>query len=179
MPAKNDFEALDIPVGANLTYKDQDDVTCLVVEQKPAKVYYGGQVTSVTEAAKKAGGYPGTYSLNGNRYWKYEGELLADRKKRYSEAPDEEQTTLKDEASMDFDPEEMQREIDRLTDRVSKLEKRADQGVVALVHVYAEVVKAFKGVGKEFEDISDKFDSEFRELAEDVDINLRSFEGRS
>lgn len=79
----SNFEMLDIPVGAILTFKNQDDINCEVTKQVPPQVRYKGNVISVTEAAKRARGNDG--EINGNLWWKYEGELLTDRRKRMEE----------------------------------------------------------------------------------------------
>ena len=82
MPPSN-FKMLDIPVGAILTFKNQEGIICEVTRQDPPQVRYKGDVVSVTEAAKRARGNDG--DINGNEWWKYEGELLTNRRKRMEE----------------------------------------------------------------------------------------------
>ena len=79
----SNFKMLDIPVGAILTFKNQEDIICEVTKQDPPQVRYKGDVVSVTEAAKRARGNDG--DINGNVWWKYEGELLTNRRKRMEE----------------------------------------------------------------------------------------------
>ena len=83
--SKSDFELLDVPVGSILTFKDDDDVICKVVQQNPPKVSYKGEVVTISKAAKMA--LESNSSVNGNRYWKYDGELLWDRRVRLEELP--------------------------------------------------------------------------------------------
>ena len=81
--SSSNFELLDIPVGAILTFKNQEDIICEVTKQDPAQVRYKGDIVSVTEAAKRARGNDG--AINGNLWWQYEGELLTKRRKRMEE----------------------------------------------------------------------------------------------
>lgn len=78
-----DFKMIDVPAGAILTFKDQEDVICKVTDQIPARVCYKGEVVSLSKAAQKAGGLD--YQVRGPLYWKYEGELLTERRKRIEE----------------------------------------------------------------------------------------------
>lgn len=81
MPKQNfNFEMIDIPVGAVLTFKDQENIICKVSNQNPPRVNYEGEIIRLTPAAKKARGSDG--SINGTKWWKYEGELLWDRRER-------------------------------------------------------------------------------------------------
>ena len=95
----SNFEMLEIPVGATLTFKNQEDIICEVTKQDPPQVRYKGDVVSVTEAAKRARGNNG--DINGNIWWMYEGELLTNRRKR-----------MEEEMKVEDDPVQLGKEFD-------------------------------------------------------------------
>ena len=77
--ANLDFEMVDIPLDAELVFVEREEITCRVVNRKPARVEYQGQRMSVSAAAKAV---LGVASANGNIYWGYQGETLSERRHR-------------------------------------------------------------------------------------------------
>ena len=84
---KFNFKMLNVPVGSTLTFNNQEDVICKVTNQDPPQVFYCGIVVNLTKAAEMALG--SNTSVNGTRFWRYEGELLWDRRMRLEESTDE------------------------------------------------------------------------------------------
>ena len=78
--AKFDFTMVDIPDEARLVFLQDDEIVCTVTQRKPAKVNFRGEELSLSMAAAKASGRDS--SLQGPAYWKYEDELLSDRRDR-------------------------------------------------------------------------------------------------
>ncbi|GEM_PF-1022838 len=88
------LEMIDVPVGSILTFKNHEDVTCKVTNQNPPKVCYKGEITGLSRAAQMAGGW--NYPVRGPSFWRYEGELLTDRRERLEKLSNE--TDIGDEA---------------------------------------------------------------------------------
>ena len=72
------FEMAHIPVGAELTYVNDENVKAKVVDKR--LIDLNGEVTSPSASAQKLLGYP--YQVQGTIYWMYEGETLDERRRR-------------------------------------------------------------------------------------------------
>ena len=48
------LEMIGVPLGAVLTFADNENITCVVCQQNPARVVYEGKVTSLSESARRA-----------------------------------------------------------------------------------------------------------------------------
>lgn len=70
------FEEVRIPVGTVLTFSGRPDVTCTVVNERPAQVEFNGQVTSTSKSAQEVLGK--NYRVNGNLYWCHGDKTLWD-----------------------------------------------------------------------------------------------------
>jgi hypothetical protein len=68
------FEMLDIPVGEILESVKGPEITCRVVNQKPARVEYEGEVMSLSAAAQKM--MNSNWGLQGSQYWMHGGRTL-------------------------------------------------------------------------------------------------------
>lgn len=79
---KFDFAMVAIPDDARLAFLRDDDIVCTVTQRKPAKVNFRGEELSLSKAAAKALGGGSSAGLRGPAYWKYEDELLSDRRDR-------------------------------------------------------------------------------------------------
>ena len=79
------FSMVDIPVGAELSYIKDENVVAEVVSDR--KIKFKGEEISLTNAAKKLLAKEGVYSkyANGPQYWKFDGEILNDRRIRMEE----------------------------------------------------------------------------------------------
>lgn len=77
-----EWEMIGITVGTTLVFWNDDDVTCIVVSIDPPRVYYEGEVMSLTEATRRVSGQP---QPQGAAYWTVGGELLRDRRLRFEE----------------------------------------------------------------------------------------------
>lgn len=75
------FAMVGIPDDAKLTFLQDDEVVCTVLQQK-IKVNFRGEELSLSMAAAKALGRNSSAGLRGPAYWKYEDELLPDRRDR-------------------------------------------------------------------------------------------------
>lgn len=80
--AKFDFAMVGIPDDARLTFLQDDEVVCTVIQQQPARVNFCEKELSLSMAAAKALGRGSSAGLRGPAYWKYEDELLSDRRER-------------------------------------------------------------------------------------------------
>lgn len=81
--AKFDFAIVGIPDDEKLNFLQDDEVVCTVIQQKsPAKVNFREEELSLSMAAAKALGRNSSAGLRGPAYWKYEDELLSDRRDR-------------------------------------------------------------------------------------------------
>lgn len=79
------FEMVDIPVGAELAYINDENVTAKVVKQSGQKtIEYQGELTSPSAAAQKVAGYE--HPVQGTLYWMYDGETLDERRSRMEQA---------------------------------------------------------------------------------------------
>lgn len=73
------FKMADIPVGAELTYVNDENIKAKVVDNKLIEM--NGEVTSLSASAQKLLDYP--YQVQGTVYWMYEGETLDERRRRF------------------------------------------------------------------------------------------------
>lgn len=76
------FEMVNIPIGAELVFSRDQDVTCIVIDKRRVRFEY--EETSLSAAALIAInrlGYNWT-KIAGPQYWKYEGETLDERRSR-------------------------------------------------------------------------------------------------
>lgn len=72
------FKMADIPVGAELSYVNDETITARVMDNRHIEL--NGEVTSLSSAAQQLLGYP--YQVQGTIYWMYEGETLDERRRR-------------------------------------------------------------------------------------------------
>jgi hypothetical protein len=80
------FKMVEVPVGAELTFAKDEQIKCVVVDNK--RVEFEGEVTSLTASALEVihlMGYTWT-KIAGPSYWEYEGETLTARRLRMEEA---------------------------------------------------------------------------------------------
>ena len=78
-----DFAMVGIPDDETLPFLLDDDVVCTVRQQKnPPKVNFREEELSLSMAAAKALGRDSSAGVRGPAYWKYEDELLSDRRDR-------------------------------------------------------------------------------------------------
>ena len=76
------FGMVDIPIGAELTFSRDENIKAVVIDTKSAKsIEFGGEVTSLSESARKILGY--SQSVAGTDYWMYDGETLDVRRRRF------------------------------------------------------------------------------------------------
>ena len=68
------FEMLDIQAGEILESVKGSDITCRVVQQKPARVEYQGEEMSLSMAAQKVTN--SSWGLQGSKYWMHGGRTL-------------------------------------------------------------------------------------------------------
>ncbi len=80
------FEMVQIPVGAILTFSRDAAITCRVLDKK--NVEFEGHVTSLSASAATILQRLGwkISAVQGPLYWEYEGEILEERRKRLEEA---------------------------------------------------------------------------------------------
>ena len=69
-----DIERLGIPVGAEFTFVDREEITCRVFQLKPLRVEYNGEILSLSAAARIV--LCVAYSVNGTLYWMYQGKTI-------------------------------------------------------------------------------------------------------
>ena len=72
------FEMVGIPVGAEISYVNDENIKAKVVDKK--HINFDGEITSLSASAQKILGYP--YQVQGTVYWMYEGETLDERRRR-------------------------------------------------------------------------------------------------
>ena len=72
------FQMVEIPVGATLTFTRDSSVSCVVVNNR--QVQYLDRIVSLGAAAQDALGY--SRAIQGPLYWEYEGETLVGRRLR-------------------------------------------------------------------------------------------------
>ncbi len=76
------FHKIDIPVGAELTFLNDQSITAVVHNEKN-KIRFRENVTTTSAAAKIVHEQQGRYSnVSGTLYWEYNGETIYDRRKR-------------------------------------------------------------------------------------------------
>jgi len=78
---KLNFEMIGVPSGAVLTLVENENITCVVCQQSPARVVYEGEVTSLSDSARRASKLE--FNVRGPLFWKYEGETLQERRDRF------------------------------------------------------------------------------------------------
>ena len=76
------FSLADVPVGATIRFKDDPSKTAEVINDR--QVRYDGQTFSLSALALRLTGKEG--ALQGPLYFTYEGEVLADRRKRLADS---------------------------------------------------------------------------------------------
>ena len=75
------FKMAEIPIGAELSYVNDENIKATVTSMKGQKtILFEGEETSPSAAAQKLLGYP--YQVQGTVYWMYEGETLDERRRR-------------------------------------------------------------------------------------------------
>lgn len=75
------FEMVDIPIGAQIHFIDDTEVTATVIKQHGQKtIEYTGEATSPSAAAQQIRN--SEYPLQGTLYWMCEGETLDERRRR-------------------------------------------------------------------------------------------------
>ena len=74
------LELIGVPLGAVLTLAENENITCVVCRQYPAQVVYEGEVTSLSNSARRASELE--FNVQGSIYWIYEGETLQARRER-------------------------------------------------------------------------------------------------
>jgi hypothetical protein len=79
------FKMVDIPKGSILNFSRDNDIICEVIDDN--KVLYGDKEMSLSESAREiliSKGY-NWRTVQGPRYWSYQGETLDERRKRMEE----------------------------------------------------------------------------------------------
>ncbi len=76
--ANFNFKMANIPVGAQLTFVNDENIVAKVVDNKHIEL--NGEITSLSTSAQKLLGYAN--NVQGTIYWKYEGETLDERRRR-------------------------------------------------------------------------------------------------
>ena len=85
--ANFDFEMLGIEVGDELQFAGEgSEAVCRVIGVKPPRVDLNGEYISLSVAAARVLGRESTKGVQGPLYWRFEGETLADRRKRLESA---------------------------------------------------------------------------------------------
>ena len=79
------FKMVGIPIGSTLTFSRDDNITCQVIDNK--NVEFEGEKTSLSAAAREVLHRLGNAwsAVQGPLYWEFEGEILAERRKRMEE----------------------------------------------------------------------------------------------
>lgn len=77
-----DLEMIGVRVGDTLNFWNDDEITCVVVKTYRPRVYYEGEIMSLSGAAQKV---TGLSAAQGAACWTFEGELLRDRRLRCEE----------------------------------------------------------------------------------------------
>ena len=85
------FSMLNIEIGSILTFvtsgEDDEEICCLVAQERPPRVVYGDSEMTLAEATGLACG--ASRSMSGLVYWRYEGETLSERRRRLEEGESE------------------------------------------------------------------------------------------
>ena len=79
-----DLEMIGVPLGAQVTFHDDDDTTCIVTQLSPPEVVYKGKVYTLYEATMLAFGSGETFWNGSSLYWRMGGETLHERRQRYA-----------------------------------------------------------------------------------------------
>ena len=78
-----DFEMLCLRDGDELEFVgDEFEATCVISNAKPPRVMFGEEELTLSVAAARVMGRESTKGVQGPIWWAYEGENLADRRKR-------------------------------------------------------------------------------------------------
>lgn len=72
---------IGVPLGATLTYNDNDEITCVVTNLSPPEVVATGNIYSLYELTCTLVG--DSFCNGSSYYWKYKGETLYDRTRRF------------------------------------------------------------------------------------------------
>ncbi len=82
------FKIVEIPVGSQLTFVRDENISCQVVSSK--RVNFNGESMSVSSAAQKALEQQGLFwkAVQGPLYWEFEGETLDERRRRLEQSED-------------------------------------------------------------------------------------------
>lgn len=72
------FKMADIPLGAELSYVNDENIKAKVIDNK--LIALNGEVMSLSASAQRLLGYP--YQVQGTIYWMFEGETLDERRRR-------------------------------------------------------------------------------------------------
>lgn len=72
---------LDIPIGATLEFIRDDSIACVVLDEKNHVQYQDEATTTSALTSELMGG--GSYA--GSDYFTYQGESLSDRRRRFEE----------------------------------------------------------------------------------------------
>jgi len=73
------FKMVDIPAGAELVFSRDENIKAKVVDNR--FIEFNGKKTSLSKAANRILGYK--YGVAGTDYWKYEGETIDERRRRF------------------------------------------------------------------------------------------------
>ena len=76
--ANLNFKMVDIPVGSELVYINDENITAKVIDNR--KIEWNGEPTSLSASAQKLLDY--SHPVQGTLYWEYEGETLEARRCR-------------------------------------------------------------------------------------------------
>ena len=75
------LEMIGVPLGAILTFSDNESITCVVTKLSPPEVVYEGENRSLYETTSIV---IGTSFYNGSSYyWRFGDETLYDRRRRF------------------------------------------------------------------------------------------------
>lgn len=77
--ANFNFRMVNIPNGAELSFSRNQAIKAEVFNKRQIK--FRGQITSLSDVARKL--LNRSYPVRGPGFWKYKGELLVDRKRRF------------------------------------------------------------------------------------------------
>ena len=70
------FEEVDIPAGTVLTFSGRPEITCTVVSDRPPRVEFNGEVTSLSRSAREV--LDREYGVNGVLYWCHGNETISE-----------------------------------------------------------------------------------------------------
>lgn len=95
--ARFNFKMVDVPVGAELVFSRDENIKAKVVDNR--NIEFNGKITNLSSAAQEALGVD--YGVAGTDYWRYDGETLDERRRRFEEGNDEEPSPEEVEAAGD------------------------------------------------------------------------------